>query len=103
MSEILELMVEEPQSLADDTLSMPPNHSPLFLFFVFFLIISWMFCFSGKKEEVWVIDDLIIEGSSLHNLPVIVDSFDEGPNESNWLFFPGGNPGLYCPYQKTGL
>lgn len=52
---------------------------------------------------MWVIDDLIIDGSSLHNLPVIVDSFDEGPNESNWLFFPGGNPGLYCPYQKTGL
>lgn len=68
-----------------------------------FLIIFSIFWPSGKKEEVWVIDDLIIDGSSLHNPPVIVDSFDEGPNESNWLFFPGGNPGLYCPYQKTGL
>lgn len=58
---------------------------------------------SGKKEEVWVIDDLIIDGSSLHNPPVVMDSFEEGPNESNWLFFPGGNTGLYCPYQKTGL
>lgn len=58
---------------------------------------------TGKKEEVWVIDDLIIDGSSLHNPPVVVDSFEEGPNESNWLFFPGGNTGLYCPYQKTGL
>lgn len=58
---------------------------------------------SGKKEEVWVIDDLIIDGSSLHNPPVVIDSFEEGPNDSNWLFFPGGNTGLYCPYQKTGL
>ncbi|XP_068578627.1 reelin-like isoform X1 [Cebidichthys violaceus] len=58
---------------------------------------------SGKKEEVWVIDDLIIDGSSLHNPPMVIDSFEEGPNESNWLFFPGGNTGLYCPYQKTGL
>uniref|UniRef100_H3DF31 Reelin n=1 Tax=Tetraodon nigroviridis TaxID=99883 RepID=H3DF31_TETNG len=58
---------------------------------------------SGKKEEVWVIDDLIIDGSTLHNPPVVIDSFDEGPNDSNWLFFPGGNTGLYCPYQKTGL
>lgn len=57
----------------------------------------------GKKEEVWVIDDLIIDGSSLHNPPVVIDSFEEGPNESNWLFSPGGNTGLYCPYQKTGL
>lgn len=76
---------------------------PDFLFFVDLLMTSWIFGPSGKKEEVWVIDDLIIDGSSLHNLPVIVDSFDEGPNESNWLFFPGGNSGLYCPYQKTGL
>ncbi|XP_077424138.1 reelin isoform X2 [Vanacampus margaritifer] len=58
---------------------------------------------SGKKEEVWVIDDLIIDGSSLHNPLVVIDSFEEGPNESNWLFHPGGNTGLYCPYQKTGL
>uniref|UniRef100_A0A3Q3J4K3 Reelin n=1 Tax=Monopterus albus TaxID=43700 RepID=A0A3Q3J4K3_MONAL len=56
---------------------------------------------SGKKEEVWVIDDLIIDGSSLHNPPVMIDSFEEDPSDSNWLFFPGGNTGLYCPYQKT--
>uniref|UniRef100_A0A3P9KU35 Reelin n=1 Tax=Oryzias latipes TaxID=8090 RepID=A0A3P9KU35_ORYLA len=58
---------------------------------------------SGKKEEVWVIDDLIIDGSSTHNPPVLIDSFEEGPNESNWLFYPGGNTGLYCPYQKSGF
>lgn len=68
-----------------------------------FLIMSLLFFSPGKKEEVWVIDDLIIDGSTLHNPPVVIDSFDEGPNDSNWLFFPGGNTGLYCPYQKTGL
>lgn len=68
-----------------------------------FLMMSLLFFSSGKKEEVWVIDDLIIDGSALHNPPVVIDSFDEGPNDSNWLFFPGGNTGLYCPYQKTGL
>lgn len=67
------------------------------------VIMLHLFFSSGKKEEVWVIDDLIIDGSSLHNPPVVIDSFDEGPNDSNWLFFPGGNTGLYCPYQKTGL
>lgn len=68
-----------------------------------FALMSLLFFYTGKKEEVWVIDDLIIDGSSLHNPPVLIDSFDEGPNDSNWLFFPGGNTGLYCPYQKTGL
>ena len=46
---------------------------------------------AGKKEEVWVIDDLIIDGSSLHNPPVVSDSFEGGPQEGNWLFYPGGN------------
>ncbi|XP_064807239.1 reelin-like isoform X2 [Oncorhynchus masou masou] len=58
---------------------------------------------SGKKEEVWVIDDLIIDGSSLNNPPVVSDSFEGGPQDYNWLFYPGGNTGLYCPYQKSGL
>uniref|UniRef100_A0A3Q2U7U2 Reelin n=1 Tax=Fundulus heteroclitus TaxID=8078 RepID=A0A3Q2U7U2_FUNHE len=57
----------------------------------------------GKKEEVWVLDDLIIDGSSLHKPPMVIDTFEEGPNEENWLFYPGGNTGLYCPYQKAGL
>ncbi|XP_071271970.1 reelin-like [Salvelinus alpinus] len=58
---------------------------------------------SGKKEEVWVIDDLIIDGSSLNNPPVVSDNFEGGPQNYNWLFYPGGNTGLYCPYQKRGL
>uniref|UniRef100_A0AAR2JNE6 Reelin n=1 Tax=Pygocentrus nattereri TaxID=42514 RepID=A0AAR2JNE6_PYGNA len=58
---------------------------------------------NGKKEEVWVIDDLIIDGSSLNNPPVLSESFEGGPRDFNWLFFPGGNIGLYCPYQKAGL
>ncbi|XP_023204313.1 reelin isoform X1 [Xiphophorus maculatus] len=58
---------------------------------------------NGKKEEVWVIDDLIIDGSPLHKPPMVIDTFEEGPNEENWLFYPGGNTGLYCPYQKAGL
>ena len=57
----------------------------------------------GKKEEVWVIDDLIIDGSAIHNPPVVADSFEDGPTDSNWLFYPGGNTGLYCPYRKSGL
>ncbi|KAI1888402.1 hypothetical protein AGOR_G00184780 [Albula goreensis] len=58
---------------------------------------------SGKKEEVWVIDDLIIDGSSLQNTPVLSDSFEGGPQENSWLFYPGGNTGLYCPFQKGPL
>ncbi|KAJ8391092.1 hypothetical protein AAFF_G00097130 [Aldrovandia affinis] len=57
---------------------------------------------SGKKEEVWVIDDLIIDGS-LQNTPLLSDSFEGGPQESSWLFYPGGNTGLYCPFQKGAL
>lgn len=67
------------------------------------VIISTIFGALGKKEEVWVIDDLIIDGSSLRKPPVVIDTFEEGPNEPNWLFYPGGNTGLYCPYQKIGL
>uniref|UniRef100_A0A671L3B4 Reelin n=1 Tax=Sinocyclocheilus anshuiensis TaxID=1608454 RepID=A0A671L3B4_9TELE len=58
---------------------------------------------SGKKEEVWVIDDLIIDGNTINSLPVILDSFEGGPQEGSWLFYPGGNTGFYCPYQRAGL
>uniref|UniRef100_A0A8B9J9J5 Reelin n=1 Tax=Astyanax mexicanus TaxID=7994 RepID=A0A8B9J9J5_ASTMX len=58
---------------------------------------------NGKKEEVWVIDDLIIDGSSLNNPPILSENFEGGAQDLNWLFYPGGNIGLYCPYQKTGL
>ncbi|KAG5845891.1 hypothetical protein ANANG_G00143990 [Anguilla anguilla] len=57
---------------------------------------------SGKKEEVWVIDDLIIDGT-LQNAPILSDSFEGGPQEDSWLFYPGGNTGLYCPFQKGTL
>ncbi|XP_023681705.2 reelin isoform X1 [Paramormyrops kingsleyae] len=58
---------------------------------------------NGKKEEVWVIDDLIIDGNSLHTPPLLEDSFEGGPVENAWLFYPGGNIGSYCPYQKGAL
>uniref|UniRef100_A0A8C9VAA0 Reelin n=1 Tax=Scleropages formosus TaxID=113540 RepID=A0A8C9VAA0_SCLFO len=58
---------------------------------------------NGKKEEVWVIDDFIIDGSSLPNPPLLMDSFEGGPQENNWLFYPGGNTGLYCPHQKGAM
>ncbi|TRY95474.1 hypothetical protein DNTS_000445 [Danionella cerebrum] len=58
---------------------------------------------SGKKEEVWVIDNLMTNGNSLHSLPLISDSFDSGPQDHNWLFYPGGNTGSFCPYQRDGL
>lgn len=58
---------------------------------------------AGKKEEVWVIDDLIVDGNSLHTPPLLEDSFEGGPVENAWLFYPGGNIGSYCPYQKGAL
>ncbi|KAM9481369.1 reelin [Clarias gariepinus] len=58
---------------------------------------------SGKKEEVWVIDDLIIDDHSLNNFPILFDNFESRPQESNWLFYPGGNIGRYCLYQKARL
>lgn len=81
----------------------PAVSSTLYLTHFLYVNISTIFGALGKKEEVWVIDDLIIDGSSLHKPPVVIDTFEEGPNEPNWLFYPGGNIGLYCPYQKTGL
>ncbi|MCI4379303.1 hypothetical protein PGIGA_G00226440 [Pangasianodon gigas] len=57
----------------------------------------------GKKEEVWVIDDLIIDGHSLNSFPILSESFESGPQESNWLFYPGGNIDHYCLYQKARL
>lgn len=59
--------------------------------------------FTGKKEEVWVIDDLIIDGHFLNNFPILSESFEGGPQESNWLFYPGGNIDRYCLYQKTRM
>ncbi|XP_005995356.1 reelin isoform X2 [Latimeria chalumnae] len=58
---------------------------------------------SGKKEDIWIIDDLIISGNNLKNHEALLDTFDFGPKEDNWLFYPGGNIGLYCPYSSKGV
>ncbi|XP_062860161.1 reelin [Trichomycterus rosablanca] len=58
---------------------------------------------NGKKEEVWVIDDFIIDGSSSHKPPIISEDFEGGPLELNWIFYPGGSIRSYCPNQKAGL
>ncbi|MBN3305955.1 RELN protein, partial [Amia calva] len=58
---------------------------------------------SGKKEEVWVIDDLIIDGGALLTSPILSESFEGGPLEDSWLFYPGGNIGIYCSNQKETL
>uniref|UniRef100_W5NEI9 Reelin n=1 Tax=Lepisosteus oculatus TaxID=7918 RepID=W5NEI9_LEPOC len=63
----------------------------------------WQPYSNGKKEEVWVIDDLIIDGGALRTLQLLSDSFEGGPREDSWLFYPGGNIGLYCPYLKGAL
>ncbi|KAJ7407130.1 hypothetical protein WISP_128431 [Willisornis vidua] len=55
---------------------------------------------NGKKEEIWIIDDLIIDGNNLKNPIILLDTFDFGPKEDNWFFYPGGNIGLYCPYSS---
>ncbi|XP_048861285.1 reelin-like [Brienomyrus brachyistius] len=58
---------------------------------------------NGKKEEVWVIDDIIIDGNSLHSPHHLTDSFEGGPQEQSWLFYPGGDTGPYCPNQKGAM
>lgn len=56
----------------------------------------------GKKEEIWIVDDFIIDGNNLNNPVMLLDTFDFGPREDNWFFYPGGNIGLYCPYSSKG-
>ncbi|KAF5912245.1 hypothetical protein HPG69_013412 [Diceros bicornis minor] len=55
-----------------------------------------------KKEEIWIVDDFIIDGNNLNNPVMLLDTFDFGPREDNWFFYPGGNIGLYCPYSSKG-
>nr|XP_060484465.1 reelin [Panthera onca] len=57
---------------------------------------------NGKKEEIWIVDDFIIDGNNLNNPLMLLDTFDFGPREDNWFFYPGGNIGLYCPYSSKG-
>uniref|UniRef100_A0A670J5G4 Reelin n=1 Tax=Podarcis muralis TaxID=64176 RepID=A0A670J5G4_PODMU len=57
---------------------------------------------NGKKEEIWILDDLIIDGNNIKNPVILLDTFDFGPKEDNWFFYPGGNIGLYCPYSSKG-
>lgn len=56
----------------------------------------------GKKEEIWIVDDFVIDGNNLNNPVMLLDTFDFGPREDNWFFYPGGNIGLYCPYSSKG-
>ena len=56
----------------------------------------------GKKEEICIVDDFIIDGNNLNNPVMLLDTFDFGPREDNWFFYPGGNIGLYCPYSSKG-
>ncbi|OXB71770.1 UNVERIFIED_CONTAM: hypothetical protein H355_005659, partial [Colinus virginianus] len=63
---------------------------------------SFKFIAKGKKEEIWIIDDFIIDGNNLKNPIILLDTFDFGPKEDNWFFYPGGNIGLYCPYSSKG-
>ncbi|KAG8142667.1 hypothetical protein E2320_005871, partial [Naja naja] len=57
---------------------------------------------NSKKEEIWIIDNFIIDGNNLKNPVILSDTFDLGPKEDNWFFYPGGNIGLYCPYSSKG-
>ncbi|KAB1276391.1 Reelin [Camelus dromedarius] len=63
---------------------------------------SLRFIAKGKKEEIWIVDDFIIDGNNLNNPVMLLDTFDFGPREDNWFFYPGGNIGLYCPYSSKG-
>nr|3A7Q_A Chain A, Reelin [Mus musculus] len=42
------------------------------------------------------------DGNNLNNPVLLLDTFDFGPREDNWFFYPGGNIGLYCPYSSKG-
>lgn len=74
------------------------------LLFCFLIVLNRNvpFFFVGKKEEIWIIDDFIIDGNNLKNPMILLDTFDFGPKEDNWFFYPGGNIGLYCPYSSKG-
>ncbi|KAI4543781.1 hypothetical protein MG293_006575, partial [Ovis ammon polii] len=63
---------------------------------------SLRFIAKSKKEEIWIVDDFIIDGNNLNNPVMLLDTFDFGPREDNWFFYPGGNIGLYCPYSSKG-
>ncbi|KAG7267028.1 hypothetical protein CRUP_004163, partial [Coryphaenoides rupestris] len=71
------------------------------------LYIQFSFKFITKGISWLLLDEFYFPTStdtlSVHNPPVLADSFEGGPADANWLFYPGGNTGLYCPYQKTGL
>lgn len=62
-----------------------------------------LFCtVTGKRDEIWIIEDFVIDGNNVHNPTILMDTFDYGPKEDNWFFYPGGNIGLYCPYSSKG-
>ncbi|MEJ1272528.1 solute carrier family 26 member 5 [Cricetulus griseus] len=62
----------------------------------------WQPYSNGKKEEIWIVDDFVVDGNNLNNPVLLLDTFDFGPREDNWFFYPGGNIGLYCPYSSKG-
>ncbi|XP_077327999.1 reelin isoform X2 [Lithobates pipiens] len=62
----------------------------------------WQPYHNGKRDEIWIIEDFVIDGNNVHNPTILMDTFDYGPKEDNWFFYPGGNIGLYCPYSSKG-
>ncbi|KAM4036706.1 reelin isoform 2-T2 [Anomaloglossus baeobatrachus] len=62
----------------------------------------WQPYHNGKKDEIWIIEDFVIDGNNINNPSILMDTFDFGPKEDNWFFYPGGNIGLYCPYTSKG-
>lgn len=61
------------------------------------------FIVKGKKEEIWIVDDFIIDGNNLNNFMMFLDIFDFGFREDNWFFYFGGNIGFYCLYFLKGV
>ncbi|CAJ0961016.1 unnamed protein product, partial [Ranitomeya imitator] len=62
----------------------------------------WQPYHNGKKDEIWIIEDFVIDGNNINNPSILMDTFDFGPKEDNWFFYHGGNIGLYCPYTSKG-
>lgn len=62
----------------------------------------WQPYHNGKRDEIWIVEDFVIDGNNVHNPTILMDTFDYGPKEDNWFFYPGGNIGLYCPYSSKG-
>lgn len=51
----------------------------------------------GYMESVWMVDDVYV-GGNLVNLDSLYETFDMGPQEDQWMFWPGGRVKDFCKF-----